>query len=97
MSRFAIRKPGIYIEEISTQPKPIEGVSTSTAAFLGETQIGPDIPTLITSWLQFQSVFGGYFGVDKYLPFAVEGFFANGGQRCYVCRVLEWGLCVGFG
>ncbi len=87
MSRFAIRKPGVYIEEISIQPKSIEGVSTSTAAFLGETQIGPDAPTLITGWLQFQSVFGGYFGVDEFLPFAVEGFFANCGQRCYICRV----------
>ena len=33
--------PGVYIEEIERGPKPIEGVATSTAAFLGETERGP--------------------------------------------------------
>jgi phage tail sheath protein FI len=87
MSRFTIKRPGIFIEEISTQPKPIEGVSTSTAAFLGETQVGATAPTLVTSWLEFQTLFGGYFGADKYLPYAVESFFLNGGKRCYICKV----------
>ena len=32
--------PGVYIEEIEIGAKPIEGVSTSTAAFLGETERG---------------------------------------------------------
>lgn len=87
MGRLSFRKPGVYVEELRVGPKPIEGVSTSTVAFFGETQSGPDAPTLITSWVQFQSLFGGYFGVDKYLPYAVEGFFANCGQNCYVCKV----------
>jgi phage tail sheath protein FI len=87
MVRLSIRKPGVYVEEVRVGPKPIEGVSTSTAAFFGETQSGPDAPTLVTSWVQFQQVFGGYFGADKFLPYAVEGFFANGGQNCYVCKV----------
>jgi phage tail sheath protein FI len=86
MSRFVIR-PGVYIEELSYLPKSMEGVSTSTTAFFGETQRGPDTPTLITSWLQYQTVFGGYFGEEKYLPYSVEGFFLNGGCRCYVCKV----------
>lgn len=79
-----IKQPGVYIEEISVGTRPIQGVSTSTVAFVGETQKGPTAPTRITSWLQFQKVFGGYFGSDKYLPHAVEGFFLNGGQRCYI-------------
>ena len=33
--------PGVYIEEIERGPKPIEGVATSTTAFLGETERGP--------------------------------------------------------
>ena len=33
--------PGVYIEEIERGPKPIEGVPTSTAAFLGEAERGP--------------------------------------------------------
>ena len=88
MVRLSIRKPGVYVEEVRIGPKPIEGVSTGTAAFFGETQSGPDAPTLVTSWAQFQSLFGGYFGMDKYLPYVVEGFFGNGGQNCYVCKVV---------
>ncbi len=83
--------PGVYIEEIEIGAKPIEGVSTSTAGFLGETERGPTMPQLglVTSWLQYQRVFGGYFGSDKYLPYAVEGFFNDGGQRCYIGRIVK--------
>jgi phage tail sheath protein FI len=88
MSRFTIKRPGIYIEEIRSNSQPIEGINTSTTAFVGETQKGPMVPTAVTSWSQFQSVFGGYFGCDKFLPFVVEGFFVNGGQKCYIARVI---------
>lgn len=83
--------PGVYMEEFEIGAKPIEGVSTSTAGFLGETERGPTTPHLITSWLQFQRVFGGYFGNDKYLPGAVDGFFKNGGARCYIARIVKSG------
>ncbi len=86
MSRLPI-KPGVFVQNIRIQPQSIEGVSTSTAAFLGETKMGATTPTLITSWLEYQTLFGGYFGADKYLPYAVEGFFLNGGKRCYLCKV----------
>ena len=81
--------PGVYVEEIEIGAKPIEGVSTSTAGFLGETERGPTTPKFITSWLQYQRVYGSYFGSDKYLPYAVEGFFKNGGQRCYLARIVK--------
>jgi len=80
--------PGVYVEEIEIGAKPIEGVSTSTAGFLGETERGSTTPRFITSWTQYQRVYGGYFGEDKYLPYAVEGFFKNGGQRCYIGRIV---------
>lgn len=83
--------PGVYIEEFEIGAKPMEGVSTSTAGFLGETERGPTTPCLITSWLQYQRVFGGYFGNDKYLPGSVDGFFKNGGQRCYIARIVKSG------
>ena len=86
MSRLPI-KPGVFVQNVRNQPKSIEGVSTSNAAFLGETQIGLVAPTLVTSFTEYQMLFGGYFGADKYLPYAVEGFFANGGKRCFVCSV----------
>jgi phage tail sheath protein FI len=81
--------PGVYIEEFEIGARPMEGVSTSTAGFLGETERGPTTPCLITSWLQYQRVFGGYFGNDKYLPGSVDGFFKNGGKRCYIGRVVK--------
>lgn len=81
--------PGVYVEEIEIGSKPVEGVSTSTAGFLGSAERGPSVPRLITSWLDYQRVFGGYFGEGEYLPAAVEGFFNNGGSRCYVGRVTK--------
>ena len=84
--------PGVYIKEIEIGAKPIEGVSTSTTGFIGETERGPTLPRLITSWLDYQRVFGTYFGGTKYLPYAVEGFFNNGGKRCYIARVVSFGV-----
>ncbi|MET4023174.1 phage tail sheath family protein [Bradyrhizobium sp. S3.2.12] len=81
--------PGVYIEEIERGPKPIEGVPTSTAAFIGETERGPTKPRLVTSYKDYQRWFGGVFGDTKFLPYAVSGFFENGGKRLYVCRVTD--------
>lgn len=83
--------PGVYIEEFEIGAKPMEGVSTSTAGFLGETERGPTTLCLITSWLQYQRVYGGYFGNDKYLPGSVDGFFRNGGKRCFIGRIVKSG------
>jgi Bacteriophage tail sheath protein len=81
--------PGVYIEEIEIGAKPIEGVSTSTAAFLGEAERGSTYPQLVTSFPEYRRMFGGFFGDTKYLPYAVDGFFANGGRRCYVTRIID--------
>jgi phage tail sheath protein FI len=86
--------PGVYVEEFEMGSKPIEGVSTSTAGFLGEAERGPTVPRMVTSWTGYQRVFGSYFSDNsdvKYLPYAVEGFFANGGQRCYIGRIVKSG------
>jgi phage tail sheath protein FI len=83
--------PGVYIEEFEIGARPIEGVSTSTAGFLGEAERGPTTPRLVTSWLQYQRIFGNYFGPDKYLPYSVQGFFENSGLRCYIGRVVKAG------
>jgi len=81
--------PGVFIEEIERGPRPIEGVPTSTAAFLGETERGPIRPRLVTSYSEYARVFGGTFGDDKYMPYAATGFFENGGKRMYVCRLVR--------
>jgi phage tail sheath protein FI len=81
------KQPGVYLQEVTIGSQPIKGISTSTPAFLGEAQKGPTTPTLVTSWQQFQTVYGSYFDESKFLPYAVEGFFLNGGQRCYIRKV----------
>jgi len=70
------------------------GVSTSTAGFFGLAQKGPieGIPELITSAADFRRIFGSYlaenvFGEYRFLAYAVDHFFNNGGSRCYVMRV----------
>jgi uncharacterized protein len=88
--------PGVYIEEIERGPKPIEGVATSTAAFLGETLRGPEKPWLVTSYGAFLRLFGDVFGLDKYTPYAVKTFFDNGGRRCYVARIVGEGATSAF-
>jgi phage tail sheath protein FI len=87
--------PGVYVEE---QPalEPIEGVSTSTTGFVGMTVRGPSSgpPTLVTSFPDFTRKFGGFipasatFKDNRYLPYAVKGFFDNQGKRAYIVRVL---------
>jgi phage tail sheath protein FI len=80
--------PGIYAEEF-TPGAPIQGVQTSVGAFIGTAAMGPvNIPTKITSWDQFQSIFGGFVPTPPltYLPAAVYGFFLNGATECFILR-----------
>lgn len=82
--------PGVYVEEKSSGVRPIEGVSTSTAAFVGVTAKGvPNRATFLTSWRAFVTKFGDVSRDGPYLPYAVEQFFANGGKRCYIVRALS--------
>jgi phage tail sheath protein FI len=83
--------PGVFIEEIQRGPKPIEGVATSTTAFVGETQRGPQKPFLVTSYGQYLRWFGDVYAPDKFVPYSVKGFFDNGGRRCYIARVVGEG------
>ena len=79
--------PGVYIEEVPSAVKVIEGSGTSTAAFIGIADRGPTDETLrITSWSQFQTHYGSFMA-DSDLAYAVFGFFSNGGTACYVVRV----------
>ncbi|HEX6973628.1 MAG TPA: hypothetical protein VF147_04465, partial [Vicinamibacterales bacterium] len=82
--------PGVYIDEFAPGA-PIEGVGTSTAAFLGLIKYGPpNLPTRITSWDAFLREFwrpGERPEDTDYLWYAVRGFFENGGTTCYVVSV----------
>jgi uncharacterized protein len=87
--------PGVYVEEVPSANKPIEGVGTSIAAFVGLAPGGPvNRPTLISNWTQFATIFGdtqnpenGPFMEGSYLAHSVYGFFGNGGGRAWIVRV----------
>src|SRR3954469_8290399 len=79
--------PGVYIEEVDRGSKPIEAVGTSTAAFIGESSVGPtNEAVLCTNWAQFTRTFGD-FSHSTHLAHAVYGFFNNGGTKAFICNV----------
>jgi phage tail sheath protein FI len=89
--------PGVYIEERPSGSMPVQGVGTSVAAFVGFTATynvdagdptDPDgvKPQLVTSWPQYERVYGG-FAPGILLPHSVKGFFENGGAIAYIVRI----------
>lgn len=97
MARLDYFAPGVYVEEVDRGSRPIEGVSTSVAGFIGFTEDirgGAELfkPMLVTSWTQYLEYFArrnsnGFTDFDAYLPFAVRGYFLNGGGRCWVTSI----------
>lgn len=97
MARLDYFAPGVYVEEVDRGSRPIEGVSTSVAGFIGFTEDirgGAELfkPMLVTSWTQYLEYFArrnsnGFTDFDAYLPFSVRGYFLNGGGRCWVTSI----------
>jgi len=80
-------RPGVFVEEVPPGEQPVQAVGTSTGAFIGIAEKGAlDKPKLVTNWSQFVKDFGGH-RRDSFLAHAVQGFFLNGGSRCFVVRV----------
>lgn len=97
MPRLDYFAPGVYVEETARGSRPIEGIATNVAGFVGFTE---DIrneaeifkPMLVTNWSQYLQYFGrpnsdGFTDFNAYLPFAVNGFFLNGGGRCWIVSI----------
>jgi len=90
--------PGVYVEETSFRPKSIEGVGTSTTAFVGPTRRGPlsGLPELVTSLPDFERLYGGLENLSfspgsttlNYVAHAARAYFDNGGRRLYVMRTI---------
>jgi phage tail sheath protein FI len=89
--------PAVYVEETSFRSKSIEGVGTSTAAFVGLTARGPSgvTPPLLTSFSDYERYYGGLgnlklgtSSVINHMAHAAFAFFNNGGGRLYVSRIL---------
>ena len=97
MARLDYFAPGVYVEEVNRGSRSIQGVNLSVAGFVGFTEdIRGDAelfePTLITSWSQYLENFAkvgsdGFTSFGAYLPFAIKGWFENGGGRCWVVSV----------
>jgi len=99
--------PGVYVEETSFRAKSIEGVGTSTTAFVGPTRKGPfradlddnSMLEMLTSYGDFERLYGGFADLSlgagvpgtNYLAHAVRAYFNEGGSRLYVGRVVGAG------
>lgn len=93
--------PGVYVEELPSA-RPLEGVGTAVAGFIGVAPAGPtDEAREVTSWEQFARVYGveqevARGGVVDHNPYlegfhlahAVYGYLQNGGRRAFVVNVL---------
>lgn len=91
--------PGVYVEEISCKARSIEGVPTSTAAFIGPTLITPPGTDSagcepLTSFLDFEQMYGGLADLQtgqgsrcNYIAHSARAFFYNGGRRLYIGHV----------
>ena len=97
MARLDYFAPGVYVEEVNRGSRPIEGLPTAIAGFVGFTEdvrSGAQLyrPMLITNWNQYLEYFGrpnsdGFTDFGAYLPFSVYGWFLNGGGRCWVTSI----------
>ncbi|SDO43789.1 hypothetical protein SAMN04515671_0936 [Nakamurella panacisegetis] len=87
--------PGVYVEEVVSSQKVLSAAPTAIAAFVGFTEKAPTddpadpeglAPRLVTSWSQFEGLYGS-FVAGAVLPLSVYGYFANGGALAYIVRV----------
>lgn len=91
--------PGVFVEETSFRSKSIQGVSTSTTAFVGPTRKGPlgIASDVITSFPEFERLYGGIGDLvpggttrrTNFMAHATKAFYDNGGGRLYVARTFS--------
>lgn len=84
-------RPGVFVEETLTPlTDPSLESTDSVAAFVGTcAKGGPLGPTLVTSWSQYQALFGSIRGSLDEMAYSVYSFFNNGGSTCYVVRAVN--------
>src|SRR2546423_11939952 len=89
--------PGVYVEEKPSGSMPLQGVGTAVAAFVGFTRTynadagdpaDPEgvKPQLVTSWPQYERIYGG-FVKGAMAAHAGEGVFPNRGSICYILPI----------
>jgi len=83
-----ILSPGVFIEEVPSAVQVVQPVSTSNMGIVGATKRGPtNEATLVTSFAQFTRIFGELIS-DSRTGLTMAAYFANGGRRAYVVRVM---------
>lgn len=80
--------PGVYVAETAGGVRPLDVASTSTAAFVGLAERGPEAATRVTSWADFQRTYGTFIS-EGFLAHSAFQYFNNGGRQCYVVRVVR--------
>lgn len=82
--------PDVFVIEQAGVPR-IVGVAVNTGGFTGVTAKGPnDRADLCTSFTQYASKYGGDYSGSFMFP-SVQAFFAQGGTRCFIARVVGQG------
>jgi len=84
--------PGVYVQDVVSGSQSITQASSSVGIMIGVTRSGvTGVAQKIGSWTEFISKYAN--GLDtpflenSYLPYAVHGFFTNGGKELYIGSV----------
>ena len=83
------KAPGVYVQDVVSGSQSISQASSSIGILIGTTRSGKvGVAQKIGSWTEFISKYAN--GLDtpflenSYLPYAVHGFFTNGGKELYI-------------
>jgi phage tail sheath protein FI len=83
-----ILSPGVFIEEVASGQNVVQAVSTSNLGAIGFMPQGPtDTATLVTNFPQFERIFGAD-NKSSRLSKQIAAFYANGGSRAFIVRVM---------
>lgn len=80
----------IIVQEEEPSIRTFPDLASAVLGVQGVAKMGPvATPTLVTSYSEFESTFGGFIA-DRQLALAVRAFFLSGGQEAYVNRIVHY-------
>lgn len=84
-------RPGVFTEETLLPIKDtVVERGNAVAAFVGTTSKGGPVgPTLVTSWSQYQALFGSVRTTRDAIAYATYSYFNNGGSAAYIVRAVN--------
>ncbi|MCA2218008.1 phage tail sheath family protein [Jidongwangia harbinensis] len=81
--------PGVYIDEVPSSVRTIIGVPTAVPAFVGVALRGPvNEPRHITSWADFERIFGGL-DASSMMSYVVLHYYQHGGSAAEIVRIAK--------